>query len=223
MIQAAKLVAESTKYEGRVAQLFPDKGPLRRELYQKHLEFFAAGKDHRERCFMAANRVGKTDAGAFEMALHLTGEYPRWWEGRRFNRPVTALVAGDTSQSTRDILQLKLLGEVYDMGTGMIPKRCIGEHISKSGMSGALDTIRIRHKSGRWSKLMLRSYDQGRRIFQGFELDVGWCDEEPPIDVYNEMLIRTATTNGLCYLTFTPLTGLSETVLSFLPKDYVPH
>ncbi len=53
---------------------FPDTGPLRRELYQKHLEFFRAGRTYRERCFMAANRVGKTEgAGGYEMTCHLTG------------------------------------------------------------------------------------------------------------------------------------------------------
>ncbi len=40
---------------------YPDTGPLRRSLYQKHLEFFRAGAKYRERCFMAANRVGKTE------------------------------------------------------------------------------------------------------------------------------------------------------------------
>jgi hypothetical protein len=36
---------------------FPDSGPLRRELYVKHCEFFAAGAKHRERLMLAANRV----------------------------------------------------------------------------------------------------------------------------------------------------------------------
>ena len=63
---------------------YPDSGPLRRELYPKHLQFFAAGAAHRERLFMAANRVGKTEGvGGYETTLHLTGEYPPWWEGWR--------------------------------------------------------------------------------------------------------------------------------------------
>ncbi len=53
---------------------YPDTGSLRRSLYQKHLEFFRAGRTFRERCFMAANRVGKTEgAGGYEMTCHLTG------------------------------------------------------------------------------------------------------------------------------------------------------
>lgn len=34
---------------------------------------------------MGGNRVGKTEGvGAYELALHLTGRYPHWWNGRRF-------------------------------------------------------------------------------------------------------------------------------------------
>ena len=46
-----------------------------------------------------------------------------------------------------------------------------------------------------------------------------WLDEEPPLDVYGECLIRTATTNGIIMLTFTPLEGLSDTVLQFQPHN----
>jgi hypothetical protein len=43
-----------------------------------------------------------------------------------------------------------------------------------------------------------------------------WLDEEPPLPVYTECLIRTMTNNGLIMLTFTPLMGMSETVMQFL-------
>jgi phage terminase large subunit-like protein len=49
-----------------------------------------------------------------------------------------------------------------------------------------------------------------------------WMDEEPPQDVYGECLIRTATSNGIVMLTFTPLEGMSEVVMSFLPEMMVP-
>ncbi len=79
---------------------YPDTGPLRRSLYQKHLEFFRAGRTYRERCFIAANRVGKTEgAGGHEMTCHLTGRYPDWWEGRRFSGPVRAWAAGKETTS----------------------------------------------------------------------------------------------------------------------------
>ena len=62
---------------------YPETGPIRRDLYQKHLEFFRAGARYRERCFMAANRVGKTEgAGGYEIACHVE----RHQEDRRRNR-----------------------------------------------------------------------------------------------------------------------------------------
>ncbi len=99
------------RVHNRVDYYFPETGPLRRELYARHLEFFRAGAEHMERCFMAANRVGKTVAGAYELTLHLTGRYPTWWEGRRFNQPISSWVSGSTNQTTRDILQSTLLGK----------------------------------------------------------------------------------------------------------------
>lgn len=43
--------------------------------------------DARERMVMAANRVGKTQCAAAEVAMHATGDYPDWWEGKRFDKP----------------------------------------------------------------------------------------------------------------------------------------
>ena len=54
--------------------------------YAKQREFHAMAA--RERLLMAGNQLGKTLAGAFEMAMHLTGVYPPWWAGRRFGRAV---------------------------------------------------------------------------------------------------------------------------------------
>src|SRR5271154_5033168 len=78
----------------KVDSFYPASGPLRRELYAKHLEFFEAGARKNERLFMAGNRVGKTEGvGAYESALHLTGRYPDWWKGRRFSKPTRAWAA----------------------------------------------------------------------------------------------------------------------------------
>jgi phage terminase large subunit-like protein len=181
------------------------------------MEFFAAGAKYRERLFMAANRVGKTEgAGGYEMTLHLTGRYPDWWTGRRFDHPVVALAAGDTTQTVRDILQKKLLGPLGALGTGLIPPDAIGEMRNRSGVAEAVEHVRVRHASGGESLLYFKSYDQRRTAFQGTELDVIWLDEEPPADVFEECLLRTMTTDGLLMLTFTPLSGLSEVVLQFL-------
>src|SRR5690606_4786008 len=69
---------------------FTDSGPHARQFYPKHTAFMAAGAKYRQRVFSAGNRVGKTKAGAFEVACHLTGEYPSWWVGKRFDRPIVS-------------------------------------------------------------------------------------------------------------------------------------
>lgn len=223
---------EKEKY-GRFDALFPDTGPLRRELYRKHLEFFRVGANYRERCFMAGNRVGKTVAGSYEITCHLTGMYPKWWEGRVFKHPIRAWAAGKTNETTRDIIQNELLGQIAFEGqrkvvdgTGLIPNDTLGKEPGqmswKAGVADLVDTIKVRHKTGGWSELGLKSYQQGRGSFEGTARHVIWFDEEPPLDVYGEALIRTATTNGIIILTFTPLEGLSDVVQSFLPKEMRP-
>ncbi len=52
-----------------------------------------------------------------------------------------------------------------------------------------------------------------------YEISDGNSGTEPPLDVYGECVIRTATTNGIVMLTFTPLEGMSEVVMSFLPTE----
>ena len=207
-------------------------GFFARHKYPKHMEFFAAGAEYRERCFMAANRVGKTfGAGGYETACHLTGLYPQWWPGRRFKRPVRWWAAGKTNETTRDIVQTTLLGGVAQRGgrkhfegTGVIPGDKLGPPPAwKQGVTDLADTIRIRHASGGWSVLGFKSYQQGRGSFEGTAQDGVWLDEEPPADVYGECIIRTATTNGIVLLTFTPLEGMSDVVMSFLPKEMQPE
>lgn len=212
----------------RLVSYYPETGPLRRELYPRHMEFFRHGANERERLFMAANRVGKTEgAGGYEMALHLTGDYPDWWNGRRFDESVKAWAAGDTSQTVRDIVQFKLLGPINDLGTGLIPGDSIIDTKRRAGnVPDLIETVRVKHKSGGVSILTFKSYDQGREAFQGTEQNVVWLDEEPPSDVYSECLLRTMPTatfrGGIVMLTFTPLRGLSDVVLSFLPDGRNP-
>ncbi len=203
----------------RLVEYYPDEGSLRRELYPKHIAFFEAGKHHRERAAMAANRVGKTEGiGAYEVTLHLTGLYPDWWPGRRFAKPINCLCGGDTATTTRDILVAKLLGPKEARGTGMVPRETLGKLVPAPGVRDHIDYAKVKHVSGGWSTLQFRSYDQGREAWQGTERDVGWCDEEPPEPIYTELLLRTATTGGMLIATFTPLSGLTDVALSFMPE-----
>lgn len=209
----------------KIRRYFQETGPYRRELYPKMLRFFAAGAIHRERAIVAANRVGKTDGGSYELVLHLTGEYPDWWVGRRFTTPIRAWAAGTTNEKAKEILQIKLLGEDTALGTGMIPGHAIHKRMMKG--PGQVGSIWVKHKSGGISLLQIKSYDQGRTAFEGTEQHVIWLDEEPPEDVYTECLLRTMATGafvgGIVYMTFTPLEGQTTVVNLFLPEGIVPE
>lgn len=221
LYRQAALLTEQTKIDS----YYPDTGPLRRELYVKHMEFFAAGETEKERCMLAANRVGKSEGvGGYETVLHLTGEYPDWWVGHRFTKATKWWAAGDTAKTVRDIIQAKLLGPPGDKaaeGTGLIPAANIIRTTPKQGIADAVEHIYVKHKSGGTSVIQLKSYDQKREAFQGTEQDGIWLDEEPPLGIYTECLIRLMTTSGLMLCTFTPLEGLSETVLHYLPDGDV--
>ena len=78
------------------------------EPYKYQSEFHREGSDCAQRILMAANRVGKTYCGAAETAYHLTGHYPKWWEGRKFTKPIRAWAAGESNDTPRDIIQKEI-------------------------------------------------------------------------------------------------------------------
>lgn len=187
--------------------------------YQKQIDFHTSGADPqiKERLLVAGNQLGKTLAGSFEAAMHLTGIYPDWWNGAVFDHPTTAWAASETSQGTRDTVQRLLLGPVGSWGTGAIPASCITEiKRAAHGVADAIETILVKHKSGGTSRITLKTYDQGRLRWQGETLDFVWFDEEPPEDIYIEGLTRTNATQGIVWVTFTPLKGISDVVKRFI-------
>ena len=193
-----------------------------RDLYPKHLEFFKAGAAHSERLFIAANRVGKSLALQYELTAHLTGHYPDWWEGRRFENPVRVWAVGKDSGTVRGILQNGLIGDVGAFGSGMIPRKYLELSTMKDAKKSAtnLDIVRVKHKSGGTSTLEFKAYEQGRRAFEGRAIDIVLLDEEPPADVYHECLMRTLTTKGIMLMNFTPLLGVTQMITEFTGGDW---
>lgn len=169
---------------------------------------------NRERCFLAANRVGKTVAGGYEIVCHATGIYPHWWVGRKVAGPELYWIAGDTGKTVRDILQTELLGPHGQHGTGLIPGDLILNTTAKAGISDAVEFIHVKHPDGT-AVLNLKSYDQRREAFQGTKPKGIWLDEECPMDIYIECLTRTMTNDGFVMTTFTPLQGLTDVVRLF--------
>lgn len=189
--------------------------------FQKNLHH-ARGDDGelaRKRALVAANQIGKSKCAAMETAMHLTGLYPDWWQGHRFQRPIDALVGSTTNETGRDICQKELFGDADDptkAGTGAIPMESIGECIRKPGVPNAFSSALVKHVSGGHSKVSFRAYEQGPQKHMGLRIDWGWLDEEPPIDIWSQYLRATFATNGALLLTFTPETGVTEVVHHFL-------
>lgn len=214
-VQLDQLLAEKVRRKSRrkLFTYYPDAGPLRRELYAKHQAFLAAGAHERVRMMMAANRVGKTEgAGLYETVLHMTGIYPEWWVGKRFDRPVRVWVCGDTGKTVREILQPKMLGAWGAFGTGLIPGDTLLKTTSKQGVAESIDTFSVKHVSGGVSHGVFKSYEAKRIAFQGSEQDVILLDEECDLAIYTECLLRTMTTGGIVMLTFTPLLGMTKLI-----------
>lgn len=204
----------------KTAEQGGDGGP-----YTWQVEFHDAGRDNAQRAIVAANRVGKTRTIAVECAMHLTGRYPSWWTGRRFDGPTDGLVCGQTNQDVRDITQLSLFGSIDENhkpdGTGWVPRDLIGPcTFSQCGVTNVLDTVRVTHEpTGRWSNVMFKSYQQGASKFQGFTKDWAWMDEEPERsdqDIFGEVQTRLLDRRGILMFSRTPLFGMSEIVKHFL-------
>ena len=187
--------------------------------YPYQEDFNNQGKEHPQRLLMAANRIGKTWCGAFEVACHLTGRYPDWWQGFKFTRPIKCWAAGINNNKTRDIVQAKLLGppgNKDEMGTGTIPLECLGETVRKPGVPNALEGAYVKHITGGWSFLGIKSYEMEAVGFMGEPVDLIWLDEEPKQAIYTQCITRTLDTKGIVMMTFTPENGVTEVVGQFM-------
>lgn len=193
--------------------------------YPKQYEFHALGNKtdidgsfaFPERMLIAANQVGKTWSAGNEVAYHLTGEYPDWWPGRRWKEPVRGWVGSDTSETTRDNPQRILMGPNEETwGTGAIPKSKILRITRGTGITGAVDQVLVKHVSGGVSTVKFKAYEQGRKKWQGETVHFVWCDEEPPMDIYSEAMVRRQALQGSMMVTFTPLQGMSDVVQHYI-------
>ena len=186
--------------------------------FEHQKAFFRTGNSAR-RGILAANRIGKTVSTCFETAYHLTGQYPSWWEGKKFIKPVTVFVAGEGWEQVARVLQDELIGTKdikikEQIGTGAIPRDCIVTDTMRNDGANVIG-VEIRHITGGNSYLLFGNYTQEVRNLQGFKLDFVVFDEQPPDDIFSELVTRTATTQGQVLCSFTPLKGLNGLVSKF--------
>ncbi len=144
-----------------------------------------------ENWFLAANRAGKSDAGANCGArLARFGiENPRPAVGSStvvYDRATSGWVVSLDFPSSRDILQPKYFDNGFVQAGSTHPPFIPDREIEKDGWRVSDQVLRL--KNG--SIIGFKSAESGRKKFQGTGLD--WChfDEEPPREVYQECVIR---------------------------------
>lgn len=185
--------------------------------YPYQLEFHGAGEHYPERLLRAGNRIGKTHSACAEDVFHLLGEYPEWWEGKRFKAPTKGWAVSVTNETSRDVIQACLLGD-GEMGTGLIPKDRIVDWTTRNcGLANVVETVFVRHANGGVSTLSFKCYEQGWKKFTGAAVDFIHFDEEPDdFKVYTESRMRIITRGGTMYATITPLQGETELIRRFM-------
>lgn len=198
------------------------------EPYEWQKRLSNASDDSKQMLAMCANQIGKSTAGAYITACHLTGLYPDWWQGHKFKEPIYAWAAGVSNDTTRDIMQTELFGLAEDTdawGSGMVPREdCpISGATRRRGTTGnTYDSVLVTHhdpdtgEPNGQSRLGFKSYEMGEEKFYGRPVDWIWLDEQPPSNIYTQCITRTVATNGLVLMTFTPEAGATPVVHQFM-------
>jgi phage terminase large subunit-like protein len=197
------------------------------------MAFFMAGSSGvHQRLIYGGNQSGKTLSCAAEVAWHLTGDYPDFWTGKRFTKPIRVWAVGESAQLVRDTLQKKLCGE-QEFGTGVIPLESFGKKpIMVPGGTSAIDTMFVTHQTDGiadgTSSLTFKSFEMRRQKLQGESIDLIWVDERPDEEIYSELLARTSATDGHLIVSYTPVgegaaAGLTYRFLSEPSSDRSVH
>ena len=195
--------------------------------YPFQQKFHDAGSWASQRLLMAGNRVGKTESAAAETTFHLTGQYPAWWTGKKFRKPILAWCCGATSEKTRDTVQKKLFGDPMNpdaWGTGFIPIDNLStddnRRVRKPNVPNAWQAVSVKHYTDGvhdgWSTCVLKAYEMGTRTFMSESVDCIWLDEEPPALIMTQCMVRQVDNPGVLYMTFTPEEGVTLVVDQFM-------
>lgn len=168
-----------------------------------------------------ANRMGKTYAATALLAMHLTGQYPDSYEGRKFTDPTNCVLLGVSysqimgQECSHDLL----FGKPGELGTGFLPKDSIVS-TTASGQSGAYGMAQIRHTSGGNSSLKIGTSSAGQMVLAGSSLDFVLCDEQiSDKHVFQQALKRTLDRDGQILLVQTPELGMDPVLEMFHSED----
>jgi phage terminase large subunit-like protein len=218
LLRLARQALSSAEYRKKfhMADFF---GP--QEFYAPQLRFFEAGAKYHQRLLRGGNQTGKSFSAAIETSFHLTGQYPSWWRGKRFTKPTRGWIIGPTAQLVRDGPQRQLCSKQGEFGTGTIPLSAFsGKPIMTPGGTQAIDTLSAAHqtngKRDGISTATFESFEQKAEKLQSESIDWVWIDERCSEEIYSELTARTTATDGITYMSYTPLKGGGELTYRFI-------
>ena len=215
-----------TRINSPFYRMFPNDGEYARTEYKKHMEFIAATATKNVVYFRAANRIGKTLLAAWMACVFMTGMYPQWWTGRRFDRPVNVWLIGVDHEQVLAAMQNIMFNAAFEEGDGgLLPKELITDVKLKQKPAGAIFSFKVLHvPTGKYSNATYKCYAQEVDKFQGAKIDIALFDEEPPMSHFSEVMLRLASgkkggESGLALIAATPLKSMTPFIKQFENED----
>ncbi len=188
--------------------------------------------EDKSKALEAGNQIGKTISGCAQDAMDLSGFYPSWYKGFKFDRPVDLVCGGINNDKTTKLLQKALMGDPVlkdtSWGTGWIPKSCLDPKMFslKRGVADAYQTVKVKHYTdGRYdglSTLSFQSYEAGKSSWMGDTIDIFHLDEEPPMEILEQAGRGCIASGGFIRCTYTPENGQTE-VVQKIKKEWSLH
>ncbi len=160
---------------------------------QPYQEEFHRSK-RRLRVVLGGNRSGKTCAGVWEAVTFALGFNP-YKPDLYIPVPSKIVLTSKTAKTMKEY--------VNDYVFQFLPRREIKRIERLKG--DILDYVDLHNGS----RITFMSYDQGRERFQGFSAFAVHLDEEPPEDIWHEVMPRLVDQKGFAWFTMTPLLGLT--------------
>lgn len=153
--------------------------------------FLEAAGSYKGRLALGGNRIGKSDQGAYECVLAVTGQHPY----KKYPAKGKGWIVGLDFNMVRDVNIPKF--------NKFLPRNFTVD----SDFSKADKIWWIRSGEREW-KVQFKSSDSGRAKFQADDVDWIWFDEEPEkVEIFSECMMRLVDRAGNWWMTATPVNG----------------
>jgi PBSX family phage terminase large subunit len=170
------------------------------------VQFFNLCKEKREVAYFAGNKSGKTHCGAKFIAQAALGKQAeKYGMEVLYDEPIDVWVGSVDYKIQRESAQREI--EYF------LPR----EEIKKAYMlqNGIMDRIELNNGS----TIGFKTYEQGRKAWQGPKRHIVWFDEEPPEEIIKEGMARLIGKNAKLIFTMTPLLGQTIVFKKFIEEN----